>query len=264
MDKWLHTKLKAWDALPEAERAPGAVKVPKADAVDPKRAALALPKGALVVRVFNRHLGWTEDKALRYIVVDDYLPGSSKASIERFGMAQNDFMWIPEKEWQAFIPAEPTQGARHPVPTSFALRLYRYHLDPCRGFSEGAAFTTSKPDAGKLSFVVEEVTAQSVKLRLEGSARLEQRGKEGLAFYEPALLGYLEYDRGTKAITRFDLLALGTASGLPTDANGVVTPRKAPYPLGIAFELAPRPTAAEHLHPRGARDNVAAYLNPKE
>jgi hypothetical protein len=85
-----------------------------------------------------------------------------------------------------------------------------------------------------------------------------------MAFYEPALLGFLEYDRTRKTFTRFDLLALGTASGLPTDANGVVTPRKGPYPLGIAFELVTNPTPAERLHPRGARDNAAAYLVPRE
>jgi hypothetical protein len=51
---------------------------------------------------------------------------------------------------------------------------------------------------------------------------------------------------------------------LPTDANGVVTPRKGAYPLGIAFELVTDPTPADRLHPRGARDNPAAYLEPKE
>lgn len=264
MDKWLREKLKAWEALPETERAPGAVKIAKAESLDPKRAALALPKGALVVRVFNRHLGWGEDKTLRYVVAEDYLPGASKAALERYGMAQNDFMWIPEKEWQAFLPAEPKKGDVHPAPTSFVLRLFRYHLDPCRGFSEGAAFTRSQADAGQLKFIVQDITSDKLTLRLEGSAKLQQPGREGTAFYEPALLGYLEYDRSKKAVTRFDLLALGTASGLPTDANGVVTPRKGPYPLGIAFELVANPTPAEHLHPRGARDNVAAYLAPRD
>jgi hypothetical protein len=101
-------------------------------------------------------------------------------------------------------------------------------------------------------------------LRLEGSARLKEAGRDEPSVYEPALLGYLEYDRATKVFTRFDLLALGTASGLPRDANGVVTPRKGPYPLGIAFELVSKPTAAERLYPRGARDNPAAYLEPRD
>ncbi len=264
MEKWLATMRKAWDALPDSERAPGAVKVHQAAAVDPKRAALLLPKDALVIRVFNRHLGWNDDKSLRYVVAEDYLPGSSKAAIERFGMAQNDFMWMPKNEWQALVPTAPKAGDRHAVPESFALRLFRYHLDPCRGFSEGAAFTRSRSDAGRLTLTVQHVTKEKLTLRLEGSARLQQQGRDGMAFYEPALLGFLEYDRAKQAFTRFDLLALGTASGLPTDANGVITPRKGPYPLGIAFELVANPTPAERLHPRGARDNVAAYLAPKD
>jgi hypothetical protein len=264
MDKWLGARLKAWNALPETERTPDARKMPKSESVDPKRAALALPEGALVIRVFNRHLGWNDDKSLRYVTASDYLKGADKASIERFGMAQNDFMWVPQKEWQALIPAEPKKGASQAVPTSLALRLFRYHLDPCRGFSEGAAFTASRSDAGRLTLAVRDVSDKKLTLRLEGSARLQQKGREGMAYYEPSLLGYVEYDRTKQAITRFDLLALGTASGLPTDANGVVTPRKGPYPLGIAFELVAHPTGADRLHPRGARDNVAAYLNPRD
>jgi hypothetical protein len=34
--------------------------------------------------------------------------------------------------------------------------------------------------------------------------------------------------------------------------------------LAIAFELVSNPTAADRLHPRGARDNPAAYLEPRE
>jgi hypothetical protein len=264
MEKWLQAKLKDWDALPEAERKPGAVKVPKVETVDPKRAALAMPPGTMIVRVFNRHLGWDKDKTLRQVVAEDYLPGASKSDVERFGMAQNDFMWVPEKEWRALVPAEPRAGESVTLPTTFVLRLFRYHLDPCRGFSEGAAFVSAKADAGRLTLTIQEVTDARVKMRMEGNVKLEQPGREGPASYEPALLGYLEYDRSKKVFTRFDLLALGTATGLPTDANGVVRPRKGPYPLGIAFELVREPTPADLLHPRGARDNPAAYLEPKE
>ncbi|OAI54880.1 hypothetical protein AYO44_14110 [Planctomycetaceae bacterium SCGC AG-212-F19] len=264
MEKWLAGKLKEWEALPEAERAPGAVKVPAVEAVDPKRAALALPPGTMIVRVFNRHLGWDQDKALRYVIADDYPPNTNKSSVERYAMAQNDFMWIPEKEWRAIVPAEPTKGASFAAPKSFALRLFRYHLDPCRGFSEGAAFQNSKADAGQLTLTVQEVSPAKIGLRLEGVAKLQQPGREGPASYEPMILGFLEYDRSKKIFTRFDLLAVGTTVNLPTDANGVVAFRKGPYPLGIAFELVADPTPAERLHPRGARDNPAAYLEPKD
>lgn len=264
MDKWLTGKLKDWAKLPESDRAPGTLPIASPTAIDPKRAALILPSGALVVRVFNRHLGWDNDKSLRYVIADDYLPGAGKASIERYAMAQNDFMWIPEKEWQALVPPAPRQGMQLTPPTSFALRLFRYHLDPCRGFTEGAAFYSSKADAGRLTLTVQEVTPAKLVMRLDGVAKLQQPGREGLATYEPAILGTLEVDRAAQRFTRFDMLALGTAQNLPTDANGVVTPRKDPYPLGIAFELVANPTTAERLHPRGARDNPAAYLEPKE
>lgn len=264
MEKWLRSQLKAWDALPEAERKPGAVAVPKSETVDPKRAALALPPGALIVRVFNRHLGWDKDKSLRYAVAEDYLPSASKAEVERYAMAQNDFMWVPEREWQALVPAEPKKGASHPVPVSFALRLFRSHLDPARGFTEGANFTGSRADAGQLTLTVQEVTADKLLLVLKGNADLKQAGRDEPATYHPALLGYLEYDRVKRTFTRFDMLALGTASGLPCDANGKVAFRKGAYPVGIAFELVANPTPAEKLHPRGARDNPAAYLEPKE
>jgi hypothetical protein len=263
MEKWLLAKLQEWQELPAAERAAGAVKVAQPTAVDPHRAALVLPEGALVVRVFNRQLGFNDDKSLRYAVAEDYLPGVTPAEAERFAMAQNDFMWIPEAEWKALVPANPQPGQEHEIPESFALRLFRYHLDPCRGFSESAAFTRSTADAGRLTLIVQEATPEKIVMRLEGQVHLEQPGRDEPSRYEPALLGTLEYDRRRQRFTRFDMVALGIASGLPRDANGVITPRKGPYPLGIAFELVSDPTPAEKLHPRGARDNPAAYLAPK-
>lgn len=264
MEKWLQSKLKAWNELPESERAPGAVTVPKAESIDPKRAALAMPPGTLVVRVLNRHLGREQDGALRYAAAEDYLPGMGKADVERFAMAQNDFMWIPEKEWQALLPSEPKTGERVPVPPSFVLRLFRFHLDPARGFTEGANFTASGTGAGRVTLTVQDVTADKVVLALEGFADLKQSGRDEPSTYRPALRGLLEIDRTRKAFTRFDLVALGDASGLPTDANGKVAFRKGVYPVGIAFELVANPTLAERLYPRGARDNPAAYLEPRE
>lgn len=260
--KWLETKLMAWEALPETERAPGAVKVPRSETVDPNRAALVLPKGALVVRVFNRRMGRDEKKELRYVLPEDFVGKMNKSEVERHAMAQNDFMWIPEKEWQALVPALPEKGKPHELPGPFALRLFRFHLDPARGFTEGTYFTRSQADAGRLTLTVQEVTSAKLTLCLEGSVKLQQPGRDAPAIYTPAILGYLEYDREKKTFMRFDMLALGTASGAPADANGKVH-QPLPYPLGIAFELVANPTPADRLHPRGARDNVAAYLEPK-
>lgn len=264
MAQWLREKLKAWDALPEAERAPGAVAVPDAGAVDPKRLALAPPADALIVRVFNRHLGVDGKGDLRYAVAGDYLPGASPADVERFAMAQNDFLWIPAAEARALVPADPKVGDRHPVPTSFALRLFRFHLDPSRGFTEGACFSRATSRDGRLVLVVKEVTPERLGMSLEGHASLTEPGRDEPSVYRPALLGRMEVDRAQKRLTRFDLLALGNASGLPRDANGKIAFRAGAYPVGIAFELVPSPAGAERLHPRGARDNPAAYLEPTE
>jgi hypothetical protein len=222
-----------------------------------------LPEHALIVRVFNRHLGWESDKSLRYANADDYRSGASKAEVERFAMAQNDFMWIPEAEWKALIPAELRKGASQPAPTSFVLRLFRFHLDPARGFTESANFTRSPSNSGSITLTVQDVTTEKLVIAVEGKAELTQPGQGEPSIYRPALAGVLEFDRHKQRFTRFDLIALGTASGLPRDANGKIAFRDGAYPVGIAFELVVNPTPAERLHPRGARDNPVAYLQPK-
>jgi len=204
------------------------------------------------------------DGALRYAVGEDYLPGASKADLERYAMAQNDFMWIPEKEWQGLVPPDPKVGDRHAVPTSFLLRLLRFHLDPARGFTEGANFTRSTSAHGSLDLVVEDVTAGTLRLALEGKAELGQPERDEPATYRPALRGRIDVDRARGVLTRFELLALGDASGLPRDANGKLAFRVGSYPVGIAFDLLTAPTPAERLHPRGARDGPAGYLEPKD
>jgi hypothetical protein len=264
MEKWLREKLKAWEALPEADRAPGAVVLPGAAPVDPKRLALSLPPGALILRVFNRHLGRTPEGALRYAVAEDYLPGASKADAERYAMAQNDFMWIPEAEWRALVPADPKPGERRAAPAAFALRLFRFHLDPSRGFTEGSNFGRSSSANGRIELTVKEASPEKLSLVLDGWAGLQDPGRDEPSVYRPALRGVLEVDRTRGVFTRFDLLALGDASGLPRDANGKIAFRAGSYPVGIAFELVAAPTPAERLHPRGARDDPAAYLEPKE
>src|ERR1043166_7715619 len=123
--------------------------------------------------------------------------------------------------------------------------------------------TGTRVDAGRLTLTVQDVTAEKLVLKLDGDARLQQAGRDEPSTYQPAIFGYLEYDRAKKRFTRFDMLALGTASGLPRDANGKIAFRKGAYPVGIAFELVTTPTPAERLHPRGARDNPTAYLQPK-
>lgn len=264
MEQFLRSALKSWDALPESERKPGGLSVDVTGPMDAKRAALVLPAGALVIRVFNRHFGAEESGALRYARHADFIAGTGTSAAERFAEAHNDFMWIPESEWRALVPVDPRVGETQAVPVSFALRLMRFHLDPCRGFSESAAFTRSQPGAGRFALAITKVSADRLSMQLDGSASLTESGRDEPSSYEPRLFGLLEFDRRAGKFARFDMVALGMASGLPRDANGVITPRRGAYPLGIAFELVANPTAAEKLYPRGARDNPTAYLEPKD
>ena len=55
-------------------------------------------------------------------------------------------MWIPRSEWKAFVPQDPREGQTFAAPESFALRLFKYHLDPERGLGEAMWFTRSKAD----------------------------------------------------------------------------------------------------------------------
>lgn len=251
----------AWKELPEAQRAPGSIKVGDER---PLERALEPPEHALVVRTYTRQLERNADGSLRYTRPEDYpqpepsgtRSGSPRRQAARFREAGHDFMWIPENEWRALIPKEPQKGDRGPAPESFKLRILRHHLDPERGLGEAQWFTRANPDDGVLEYAVESVSHDKVVLRLEGHAHLRREGHRlGPTVYTPALLGYLTYDRRAKKVTGFKMIALGDVLNTP---RGV---RPGLHPLGIAFELSPEPTAAERVVPRGGRDNVERYLS---
>lgn len=253
----LQKALKAWEALPESERAPGAVKVGEPESVDPERVLESPPSGALVFQVSTRRLGRDSSGKPRYTVPEDYEPEARK-SAARYAEPANDTLWVPEAEWKEFLRPNPKKGDRFPVPTSFALRLFRYHLDPMRGIGEGMSFAGATPESGSLIVEVEEATPDLVRMRLAGSAELRQsRGKEEPLCYSPSLLGFVECDPKKGAITRFDLVALGDVKGNPGPRYGAMIGVR---PLGVAFELARDPSPAERLLPRGARGAVKAYL----
>jgi hypothetical protein len=212
------------------------------------------PPGALVIRVYNRQFEREPDGKLRYTEPDDYPEGSRNAAA-RYREAAHDFMWVAEDEWRAFIPKDPRPGDRIAAPASFALRLFRYHLDPERGLGEGITFGSARAESGTLTFIVEEATPLAVRLRLEGVAGLSQRRPDGKTVsYEPSLLGYVSYDPATRMITRLRLVALGAVTNTPRNV------RPGTHPLGIAFELVSQPAMAEKVVPRGGRDNVQQYL----
>ena len=280
----LERGLKAFAALPAAEREPGAVQVPARGLVDPKRAvATAPPAGALIVRVYNRQLGRTDKGVLRHTVPEDYLPAlrdpdvvGRDSSTALFTQPANDFMWVTREECRAMMPANPLAGQEVEVPRALAERILRFHLDPGRGLTESNAFDHVTASAGKLSLTVEAVTKTEVRLRLDGYAELHNPRKYLLDYqspgvkkhsksqtaldYVPRLLGYVAYDPVKKAVTRFDVVALGEVRGRPVDSNLFGERVNDPNLLGIAFELVADPKPADLVSPKGLRAGVGYDL----
>jgi hypothetical protein len=279
--------LKAFAELPAAEREPGAVEVPERGPIDPKRAAaVGPPPGALIVRVYNRQLGRTATGAVRYTEPEDYIPAlrdpavvGTTAAPERFREPANDFMWIAQKEWQAMMPDSPQPGQRVAVPPTLCQRIYRFHLDPGRGLTESDSFSSVDAGVGELHLTVEEVSDRSVRLRLDGYAKLHNPRRHLLTYqpeslkkhsqsqiplaYEPRLLGFLAYNPAARVFTRFDMVALGDVRGRPVDGNFMGERRGAANLLGIAFELVTQPQPADYLSPKGLRNNGGRYDLPR-
>jgi hypothetical protein len=279
----LERAMKAWAALPESERKPGAIQVEERGPLDPRRnAAKGPPAGTLLVRVINRQLQRTSEGKYRHTVPADYIPALRDPKVVGTDQATalwtqpaNDYLWITLAEAKAMMSGEAKPGQRVEVPTSLCERLFRFHLDPSRGLSENNNFAHVTAAAGKLHLTVEAVSEAEVRLRLDGFANLHNP-RSGLKTYlspgikehsknlripldyNPRLLGYLSYHPAKKIVTRLDIVALGDVRGRPNGENLVGERLGEANPLGVAFELITHPQPADYLPPRAARDETAA------
>lgn len=244
-----------WLALPEHVRRPGGIQI-DGEPVSPAQRREVLPpvpSGALVVRVYNRHLEPDGKGGYRYTRPEDYLKEKRK-NAPRYREVAQDFMWIPEQEWRAMVAQASEVGQSYPAPRSFRARVFRFHLDPARGLGEEVMFNShNDAESGTLVITVEEVSPETVRLRLEGQAVLNCKGPKKTS-YRPHLLGYLVYDRKSESVHSFRMVALGLVERTPYGA------RPNNRPLGIAFEYVPDPKPWEQIPPRGARDNLDGYL----
>ena len=281
----LQSALKAWAALPESERKPGAIEVEERGPLDPRRNAYkGPPAGTLIVRVYNRQLERTPKGEYRHTVPTDYIPAlrdpkvvGTDQAIPLWTQPANDFMWITQAEAQAMMPADPKPGLRIEVPSSLCVRIFKFHLDPSRGLSENHNFQNSTAAAGKLHLTVETV-GDSPKCCLRASTVLPivHNPREGLKTYQspgikehsknmripldydPRLLGYVSYHPAKKILTRLDIVALGDVRGRPNGENLLAERLGDANPLGVGFELVTNPKPADRLPPLGARDESAA------
>jgi hypothetical protein len=234
--------LKRFKALPASEREPGAVKVPDAGKVDPTFHRLP-PEGGLILRSYTRILDRDAEKG--YVAGTCDFKGGDKAA--------RDHVWLKKDEWQSLIPARPTVGEVSDVPERIVRRLCRFHLlDNTRG--EPNYWGPDEVRKAELKAKVAKADGDAVVLELSGSAKMttkdEKRG------YEVALKGHIEYDRAKKAITAFEILAVGDHWGRGTYTGGA---RPGRNPLGVVMELVKGEVPAERVPPQASREIEAYY-----
>jgi hypothetical protein len=248
--------LRLFQTLPEAERAPGAVRVEDQEEIDSKRTAPSPPPAGLILKVYYRAFMRDGTDGLRYVTARDLWHDATGAKTEALPglpldravtpQAQPDHMWLSEAEWKSLMPAAPRRGESFPVPAAIAGRFFRWHLNPLQVYGESTPLARPAIRAGELKLTVTTVRPNLVRLWLDGFARL---GKEATAEvrdgskacvdqrwgYEPRVLGVLEYDPHTRKFTRFDILALGDHFGRLGICDSAARPGC--QPLGISFEL---------------------------
>jgi hypothetical protein len=241
----LRRALQQWKKLPAAERRPGGVKVPALGRRDPTYLREP-PEGGVILRVHERIL---DREGGTLVPGTCAFPGGDRSA--------RDHVWLKKEEWQSLLPADAKKGDRVPMPAKIRDRLLRFHLvDFTRG--EPDRWSRAQVRKAEMAWVVEESTPARLRMRLEGSALLAThadpaRAKRG---FDVALLGYLEYDRARKALTRFDLLAVGDHWG-----DGRYTGRSRPgrQPLGLTFDLVPGDRPGDRVPPQAAR-NLGEYF----
>ena len=240
MREVLQRGLAEWKKLPAEQRNPGAVKVEELTKTDARYTRTPPPDG-LILTVYTRILD--EDDKGEFCKGKCGTPGGD--------LAARDHLWLTKSEWQSLIPANAKKGDEADLPAKLAERIARYHLiDNTRG--EPPMWGAKDVRKINVTMKVEAADAKTIRMRLEGTALLASdadtaKAKRG---YEANLLGTLVYDVEKKAITRFDVVALGDHWGHGTFTLGERPGRTL---LGIAFELASG-KPADLVPPQAARE----------
>jgi hypothetical protein len=238
-----------WQELPESERKPGAIKIGDRGKTDPT--IPRPPEGGLILQVCESRL--TGDfkgdigrrKKHETFSWGEYEPG-------------RDQIWLSEADWKSLVPADPKKGVRFALPASVAGRMIAHLTDWSE--ANGARWESAHVRSQDLSLAVADVSASTIRLRLEGSVRLAHDAPKQAVRYDKALrplhhedpkafarfdgqlLGYLTYDRNQQAFTRFDVVALGEYVGpllnSYRNADGQNFYLIRPCPLGVTFEIA--------------------------
>jgi hypothetical protein len=250
--------------LPESERRPGVIRVPDIQASE--HVVPAPPEGGLVLKVHARFLVRDGGK-LRHAETTDFPLMRDKPNVMKswrlFLQPNTEYMWLTRDEWQALVPASPVVGQKLIIDPSIGERMARFHLTPQRAMtSEGGIRSRQSIKSAKLTLVVDDVSPPRIQMHLTGfvhwgsdydeSKATTPNGPLGQGFETP-LHGRLEYDRRTRAFTRFDIVAPGSVWGRWGDANGksMYVERSGRTPFGFAFEIATGDSPTNRIPPGG-------------
>jgi len=275
--------LEKWKALPEAERAPGAVKVDERDAVDSQGVGPTPPAGGLILKVYSRVMMHDGEGKIRNVTGKDlWYDADGKRTVEPVDQkgrsaaheAQPDHMWLTEAEWKGLMPVNPSKGEKVPLPAALADRFLRWHLNPLRFYGRYVSDVLDRKEvrATELTLTVDDVSPDAVRLRLDGSAQFGAVPPAAVVKgnvacldrwgYEPLVLGILEYDPHKRVFTRFDIVAVGDYFGRLGNGTGAPS-RIGLQPLGIAFELVKGDQPADRIPPGRASDSQS-YFDPRK
>jgi hypothetical protein len=236
--KALQEVLEEYAKLPETERRPKAVE-------GEEKPVPAPPPGGLVLTIYDRPLGRSEEG--RYRLPEGRDMGGFRTHAPH---GQRSSLWLTAEECQSLIPEEPKKGGTHKVPAKLAKRIYLYGLWPQTLWVVEQTWQPNSLREGELKLTVEEVSPETVRMRVEGSVILSGTGPLKLYptgkvlktvenRYDARLEGVLVYDRATKKITRWDMAVLGDYLGCWFAGNDgwKEATAESPLALGFAFEL---------------------------
>jgi len=238
--------LMKWNKLPESRRRPGAVRIEPRRSID-LTYERRLPRGGIVLNVYTRALERNANGELT----------SCESLSAGYAASARDHLWLTEEEWKSLLPARPNEGLTIPLPATIAQRILRFHfVDNTRG--EPPLWRADQIRKRDLQLVVEKVTPQIVRLRVQGSAILSSSPdtRSSDRGFDADVLGYVEFEPVGRTVTRFDLVAVGEHWGEGSFTRGA---RPGHSWLGIAFELAAPGSIGYDVPPQGARE-LADYL----
>ncbi len=228
----LEEVLASYGNLPERDRRPAKVE----GEVKPQPPP---PEGGLVLTIYDRPLGLSQEGAYRLPEGDDFGGLRTEAP-----SGQRSSLWLNAEECSALIPREPQAGQTVAVSSNLAKRIWLFGLVPQSLWVVEGAWSADSLREGQMLLTVEEASPERTRLRIHGHALLagmsEHEGFRDLEKrYDARLEGVIVYDANKQRIVRWDMTALGDYVGewFASHVRWQAARPSAPLRLAFAFEL---------------------------